>query len=116
MAGRRAGLSAQVLGPGVHPAAAEQTRGIQDRAATHTSDFEKHRRDRYGSAAQRLLRDIPDANLTDEARTRKSELDRKFPPPAPGRLGPPSEGVSDISFRSPIDIAAVRAHERRPAL
>ena len=84
------GLSAQVIAQVCTELPAEQTRGIQRRAATHTNDFEKHRRDRYGSAAQRLLRDIPDAMLTDEARTRKSELDRKFPPPPMARPGFPA--------------------------
>ena len=101
-------LSAQVIAQVCTQLPAEQTRDIQTRAATHTSDSEKHRRDLYGSAAQRLLRGIPDAMLTDEARIRKSELDRKFPPRTPGPALSPGAGVTDISFRSPIDIAAVQ--------
>ena len=85
-------LSAQVIAQVCTQLPAEQTRAIQERAAAHTSDSEKHRSDLYGSAAQRLLRDIPDAKLTDEARTRKSELDRKFPPPAAARPPPPAAG------------------------
>ena len=101
-------VSAQVITQVCTQLPAEQTRGIQERAATHTSDFEKHRRDLYGSAAWRLLRDMPEENLTDEARARKSELNRKFSRPAAATPATADGGVMDISLRSPIDIAAVR--------
>jgi hypothetical protein len=100
-------MSAQIITQVCTQLPAEQTRGIQERAATHTSDFEKYRRDLYGSAAWRLLRDIPEGNLTDEAGARKSELSRKFSRPAAATPAMAS-GVMDISFCSPIDIAAVR--------
>jgi hypothetical protein len=101
-------VSAQVIVQVCTQLPAEQTRSIQERAATHTSDFEKHRRYLYGSAAWRLLRDTPEENLTGKARARKSELNRKFSPPAAATPATADGGVMDISFRSPIDIEAVR--------
>jgi hypothetical protein len=100
-------LSAQVITQAFTNLPAEQTRRIQERAATHPSPFEKYQRDQHGAAAWRLLRDIPEANLTSEARARKSELSRKFSRPA--APSPATAGaVMDMSVRSPIDIAAVR--------
>jgi hypothetical protein len=87
---------------------AAQTDGIQQRAATHTSDFEKHNRDLYGSAAWQLLRDAPDTALSDATRARKAEPDRKFPARRPTVAVPPAGETIDMSFRPPIDIGAVR--------
>jgi hypothetical protein len=100
-------LSAQVITQVCAQRPAEQTRSVQQRAATHTSDFENERRDLYGAVAQRLLRGIPEASLTDETRARKRELDRKFPRRAPTPTPPDSRAI-DISVRSPIDTDAVR--------
>src|SRR5581483_5090727 len=77
----------------------------QERAAYYTNDIEKVHRHRYGSAAQRLLRDIPAGQLTAKARARQDELNRKFPPrPAPQF---PSGAVQDISVQSPISLNAI---------
>jgi hypothetical protein len=99
------GLSADVLAQVCAQMPLEQTRGIQKRAAAHTAPFEKqHRHDAYGSAAWRLLQGVSDANLTGEAKARKSELARKFAQTSPvaPRL------VTDISVRPPIDGGAVK--------
>jgi hypothetical protein len=96
-------LSARVITQVCTQLPTEQTRRIQERAAAHPSPFEKYQRDQHGAAAWRLLRDIPEENLTSEVRTRKSELGRKFSRQAtatPATAG----GVLDIS---------VRSHERR---
>ncbi len=105
------GLSAQIIALVCSELPIEATQGIQGRAATVTSDFEKHSGSLYGATAARLLRDIADADLTDETRTRRRELQRKFPPPAVPAPAPqsarPGGEVPDLSVQSPIDIAAV---------
>jgi hypothetical protein len=100
------GLSAEVLAQVCGQMTAEETRGIQERAAAHTTSYEREERGRaYGASAWQLLRVVPDVNLTDEARARKSELGRKFSQPATAAPGPGS--AMDISVRSPIENTAV---------
>lgn len=99
------GLSADVIAQVCTQLPADRTRAIQERAAYYTNDIEKVHRHRYGSAAQRLLRDIPAGQLTAKARARQDELNRKFPPrPAPQF---PSGAVQDISVQSPISLNAI---------
>ena len=100
-------LSARVITQVCTQLPTEQTRRIQERAAAHPSPFEKYQRAQHGAAAWRLLRDIPEANLTSEVSARKSELGRKFSWQATATPAT-ALGVLDISARSPIDIAAVR--------
>jgi hypothetical protein len=99
-------LSAQVITQVCTQMPTDQTRSVQQRAATHTSDFERDRRHLYGAAASRLIRAIPEGNLTDEARARRGELDRKFVRPTAAT--PAAGGIVDVSVRPPIDITAVR--------
>lgn len=97
-------LSAEVLAQVCTQMTVEETRGIQERAAAHAARFEREERGgAYGAAAWRLLQGVPDANLTGQARARKSELGRKFSRPAPAVPA----AVRDISVRSPIEAAAV---------
>ena len=100
------GLSAEVLAQVCTQMTVEETRGIQERAAAHTAGFEREERGgAYGVTAWRLLQGVPDANLTDQARARKSELARKFSRPAPAT----PTAVRDISVRSPIEATAVES-------
>ena len=99
------GLSADVIAQVCTQLPPDRTQAVQERAAFYTTDFEKVRRHRYGSAAQRLLRDIPAGQLTIKTRARQDELNRKFPPrPAPQL---PSGTVRDISVDSPISLDAI---------
>jgi hypothetical protein len=101
----RRGLSADVLAQVCTQLPAEETRPVQERVAAHATRFELEERGAvYGAAAWRLLRDVPDASLTGEARARKSELGRKFPQPTAAAPA----AVMDIFVRSPIDGADVR--------
>ena len=87
----------------------DQTRGIQERAAAHTTPYEREQRhELYGATAWRLLRDIPDAKLTETVRRRKSELDRKFSTPAAAAAAVDAPGdAMDIFVRPPISDTAV---------
>ena len=98
------GLSANVIAQVCAQLPAAQTRTIQERAAYYTTVFEKERRQLYGSAAQRLLRDVPAAQLTAKVRRRRDELDRKFPPAQVPQL---RSGAVDASVQSPIRLDAV---------
>ena len=99
------GLSADVIAQVCTQLPADRTQAVQERAAFYTTDFEKVRRHRYGSAAHRLLRDVPPGQLTAMARARRDELNRKFPPEPAPRL--PSGAVRDISVDSPISLDAI---------
>lgn len=101
------GLSAAAIGQVCTQLPEDQTQKIQERAACYTNDVETHHRHLYGSAAQRLLRDIPADRLTDRARARLGELNRKFPP-SPAALDPASRAVRDISIQSPISLDAIQ--------
>ena len=74
---------------------AERTRDVQQKAAFYTHDFERKYRELYGSAAQRLLRDIPADRLTPQAKARKDELNREFPPKPTGPTWEKLAGLSD---------------------
>jgi hypothetical protein len=103
------GLSAAAIGQVCTQLPPEQTQKIQERAAYYTNDIERHHRHLYGSAAHRLLRDIPADRLTDRARARLGELNRKFPPsPAASAPGPARRAVRDISIQSPISLDAIQ--------
>jgi hypothetical protein len=103
------GLSAAVIGQVCTQLPAGHTQKVQERAAYYTNDVEKHHRHLYGSAAQRLLREIPADRLTDVARARLGELNRKFPPtPATPVPGSASRAVRDISVQSPISLDAIQ--------
>ncbi len=103
------GLSAAAIGQVCTQLPADQTQKIQERAAYYTNDVERHHRHLYGSAAQRLLRDIPADRLTDRARARLGELNRKFPPsPDTSAPGLARGAVRDISIQSPISLDAIQ--------
>ncbi len=101
------GLSAAAIGQACTQLPADQTQKIQDRAANYTNDVEKHYRHLYGSAAQRLLRDVAAERLTDSARARLGELNRKFPP-SPAAPDSASGAVRDISIQSPVSLDAIQ--------
>ena len=88
-------FSAKVLAQVCTGLPAEQTRAIQERAAAYSTSYEADQRHQYGRAAWQLLYEVPDENLTEQARARKAELRRKFPPPvtaapAPAGQQPPT--------------------------
>lgn len=93
-------LSADVLFQVCTQMTVEQTRGIQERAAAHTAPYEREQRhELYGATAWRLLRDIPDENLAETVRARKSELGRKFSTPAVASAAVNTPGdTMDISY------------------
>ena len=89
-------FSAKVLAQVCTGLPAEQTRAIQERAAAYSTSYEAGQRHQYGRAAWQLLYEVPDENLTEQARARKAELRRKFPPPvtaAPAGQQPPDPTV-----------------------
>ncbi len=101
-------LSAEVLAIACAQLPAERTRDVQQKAAFYTHDFERKYRELYGSAAQRLLRDIPADRLTPQAKARKDELNREFPPKPTGPSWEKLGGAIDLSVQSPIPDSSVK--------
>ena len=104
------GLSAAVVAQVCTQLPPERAQALQKRAAAYTDSVEKHLRHLYGAAAHRLLRDIPPDRLTPNARARKDELNRKFPPPPaqPATRRSGDRGFVDTSVQSPISLDAVQ--------
>ncbi|HET6187417.1 MAG TPA: hypothetical protein VFE59_10490 [Trebonia sp.] len=101
-------FSAQVLARVCTGLPAEQTRAIQERAAAYSTSYEAGQRHQYGRAAWQLLYEVPDENLTEQARARKAELRRKFPPPVTAAPAPAGQQPPDPSVLPPITADEVR--------
>jgi hypothetical protein len=101
-------FSAKVLGRVCTGLPAEATRAVQERAAAYSTSYEAGQRRQYGSAAWQLLYEVPDQNLIEQARARKAELRRKFPPPVNAAPPPAGQQPPDPTVLPPINAGEVR--------
>lgn len=103
--------SAHVIGWVCRELPVAESTAIQQRVAEYVPDFEADNAEFSGRSAQRLLAGIPEDRLTDAARDRKTELDKRFPPLPQAAAAAPgldlSMGLSDGAALTPIDSDAL---------